>query len=322
MKDLRHIIISLARIWSGPALTVIFTTHSFAALPPNYSVFIGQDTIPKKNKPSHSFNRYFNVLTDSQQRDSLLVKLSRQNEAGPVPDSVLWKQRQNKFSPYKGRVIRNIYYNRLKVFGTQIEDTTVSTSMKLIHFANKLHLNTKEWMLRQSLFFGENDTVNAFKMVENERYLRNLPFMQDARLYIINTYQSIDSVDIMVVTKDLFEYGGAVSDLSLTSFAANVYNNNLFGAGQRVLLGLQWNSVYRPQWRTEISYNKYNLGGSFADISFGYSGLNDHGSIDTGVYEHSYFISVNRPLFSSWAKFTGGLSLAYNQSLNIYSFPD
>jgi hypothetical protein len=322
LKDLRHIIISLARIWSGPALTVIFTAHSFAALPPKYSVFIGQDTVPKKNKPSHSFNRYFNVLTDSQQRDSLLVKLSRQNEAGPVPDSVLWKQRQNKFSPYKGRVIRNIYYNRLKVFGTQIEDTTVSTSMKLIHFANKLHLNTKEWMLRQSLFFGENDTVNAFKMVENERYLRNLPFMQDARLYIINTYQSLDSVDIMVVTKDLFEYGGAVSDLSLTSFAANVYNNNLFGAGQRVLLGLQWNSVYRPQWRTEISYNKYNLGGSFADISFGYSGLNDHGSIDTGVYEHSYFISVNRPLYSSWAKFTGGLSLAYNQSLNIYSFPD
>jgi hypothetical protein len=125
LKDLCHIIISLARFWFCPALTVIFTTHSFAALPPDYAVFIGKDTIPKKNKPSHSFNRYFNVLTDSQQRDSLLVKLSRQNEAGPVPDSVLWKQRQNKFSPYKGRVIRNIYYNRLKVFGTQIEDTTV-----------------------------------------------------------------------------------------------------------------------------------------------------------------------------------------------------
>jgi hypothetical protein len=322
LKIPRHIIISLGRCWFCLALSAIFTNGNYAAPPLNNSVFIEKDTVPKKNKPSRSFNKYFNVLTDSQQRDSFLVKLSRQNEAGPVPDSILWKQRQNNFSPYKGRVIRYIYYNRLKVFGTQIEDTTVSTSMKLIHFANKLHLNTKEWMIRQSLFFRENDTVNAFKMVENERYLRNLPFIQDARLYIINTYQSLDSVDIMVVTKDLFEYGGAVSDLSLTSFAANVFNNNLFGAGQRVLLGLQWNSLFRPQWRTEVSYNKYNLGSSFADISFGYSGLNDHGSIDTGVYEHSYFISVNRPLFSSWAKFTGGLTLAYNKSLNIYSFPD
>jgi hypothetical protein len=159
-------------------------------------------------------------------------------------------------------------------------------------------------------------------MVDNERYLRNLSFIQDARFYIINTYQDPDSIDIVVLTKDLFEYGGELGNLSPTAVAATVSNNNLLGAAQKVLLGFRWEEAYRPQWRGEVGYSKYNLGGTFTDVSFGYSALNNKMVIDTGVYERSYYVQVNRPLFSSWTKMTGGVTLYHNQAMNINSLPD
>jgi hypothetical protein len=317
LKGHRHIIISFLPLLLCHAFFFIFPSAGFAA--GHDRIGIQTDTVPKTEKPRKGIARYFNIITDRQQRDSLLSKLSRENSPVPTSDSILWDRRQNNFSPYHGKIIRNIYYNQLKVFGTQIEDTAYTTSMKLIHFANKLHLNTQEWMIRQSLFFRENDTVNAYKMVDNERYLRSLSFIQDARIYVINTYQDSDSIDVVVLTKDLFEYGGNISNLDTKTVSANVFNTNLLGAGQRVLFGFRWDSDYSPRWRSEMAYSKYNIGGSFVDASIGYSSLNNRIAVDTGAYEKSYYVSINRPLYSAWAKFTGGLTFAYNASINIHA---
>lgn len=286
-----------------------------------------QDTLPKNRtdssiKKSHNgISRYLNIITDREQRDSLLSKLSRQNAATPVSDSVVFKRRENVFSAYGGKHIRYIYFNKRNVFGTEIEDS-VTASSNLIRFANHLHYNTRTWAIKQALFFREGDTVNAYKLVDNERYLRSLPFIQDARIYIINSYQKGDSIDIVVVTKDLYEYGGAVSNLSTGQVAATVFNTNLLGAAQRVFLGFKWDKMYSPEWRTGGGYTKYNLGGTYTDVALGYSVLNDHPTTDTGVYEKSTYININRPLYSSWAKLTGGLTLSKNKSINIFNYPD
>lgn len=238
-----------------------------------------------------------------------------------MSDSMIFKSRENTFNVYGGKQIRYIYYNQLKVFGTTIEDTTVVPN-KLIRFANMLHYDTRVWMIKQSLFFREGDTVNAYKLVDNERYLRRLPFIQDARIYVINSYESNDSIDIVVLTKDVFEYGTSITSVNNTNVSATVFNNNLLGAGQRVALGFSWDDMYNPRWRTGASYTKYNAGGSFADISVGYTMLNDKINTDTGQYENSAYLIVNRPLYSTWASLTGGLTLSVNRSVNIYSLPD
>src|SRR6185437_11946782 len=131
---------------------------------------------------------------------------------------------------------------------TEIEDITVASS-KLIRFANDLHYNTRTWAIKQALFFKEGDTVNAYKMVDNERYLRSLPFIQDARMYVINSYQKGDSVDLVVVTKDLYEYGGTLANISASRASATIFNTNLLGAAQRLYMGFKWDKPYSPQWR-------------------------------------------------------------------------
>ncbi|HTQ64545.1 MAG TPA: hypothetical protein VMI12_07085 [Puia sp.] len=323
MKSYRHIIFTVILFIF---YSTIIPSNAYSGIGGIDHPVLNTDTVPRKTdsipkKQHKGIAKYFNIITDKQQRDSLLSKLSNQNAPPPTPDSVLFQRRQNNFSPYRGKIIRSIYYNRLKVFGTLIEDTAYNPS-KLVRFANKLHFDTREWMIRQSLFFRENDTLNAYKLVDNERYLRSLPFIQDARLYVINTYQDSDSIDIVVVTKDIFEYGGNLSDFSPTSVAATAYNTNLFGAGQRASVGFRWDEAFSPQWRGGVGYSKYNVGGSFADVSVGYSVLNDRPTTDTGVYERSYYVTVNRPLYSSWAKFTGGLNIAYNSSVNVYLLND
>jgi hypothetical protein len=283
---------------------------------------LSADTIPQNQPPKKRSNitRYFNIITDQQQRDSLFLKLARTNSPTPASDSAVWKSRENTFNVYGGKQIRYIYYNKLKVFGTTIEDTAVVPS-KLIRFANRLHYNTRTWMIAQSLFFREGDTVNAYKLVDNERYLRRLPFIQDARIYVINSYENNDSIDIVVLTKDVFEYGSSISQFNNTQASATVFNTNLFGAGQKVAFGFSWNNAYNPQWRTGASYTKYNVGGSFADVSVGYTMLNDKPDADTGQYENAVYLIVNRPLYSTWASFTGGLTLSANKSVNINGLP-
>jgi len=283
---------------------------------------LSTDTIPQNQPPKKRSNitRYFNIITDQQQRDSLFLKLARTNAPAPPSDSLVWKSRENTFNVYGGKQIRYIYYNQLKVFGTTIEDTAVVQN-KLVRFANMLHYNTRTWMIKQSLFFREGDTVNAYKLVDNERYLRRLPFILDARIYVINSYENNDSIDIVVLTKDVFEYGTSISQVNNTQASATVFNNNLLGAGQKVAFGFSWDNTYNPQWRTGASYTKYNVGGTFADVSVGYTMLNDKPDADTGQYENAAYLIINRPLYSTWASFTGGLTLSVNKSVNINSLP-
>jgi hypothetical protein len=281
------------------------------------------DTIPKEQTPKKRSNitRYLNIITDQQQRDSLFKQLSRANApAITLSDSAMWKNREHSFDVYGGKQIRFVYYNQLKVFGTTIEDTSVVPN-KLVRFANQLHYDTRTWVIKQSLFFREGDTVNAYKLVDNERYLRRLPFIQDARIYVINSYENSDSIDIVVLTKDVFEYGTSITAINNTQASATVFNNNLFGAGQKVAFGFSWNNDYMPQWRTGASYTKYNVAGSFADVSVGYTMLNDKPDADSGQYENAAYLIVNRPLYSTWAKATGGLTLSSNKSVNIYNLP-
>ena len=307
-------------------LVLLFCLLSFCSeLKAGYTagIIISSDTVPNNPPPKKrsSFVRYFNIITDQQQRDSLFLKLGRTDAVAPTPDSVIFKTRENAFGVYRGKTIRYIYYNKVKVFGTTIEDTAVIVN-PLIRFANKLHYDTRTWMIHQSLFFREGDTVNAYKLVDNERYLRRLPFLQDARIYVINSYSNSDSIDIVVLTKDVFEYGGTISSLNGTKAAATVFNNNLLGAGQRVAVGFSWDNQYTPQWRTGASYTKYNVAGSFADIAVGYTMLNDKVNTDTGQYENSTYLTINRPLYSTWASLTGGITLSANRSVNIFRYPD
>ncbi|OMP75068.1 hypothetical protein [[Flexibacter] sp. ATCC 35208] len=289
------------------------------------------DTIPiplfKPKPPSrnwfHRVAEYRDSLRRRDYRDSLIRKMTRQNAPEPpTTDSSIIKS-EKYFIPFTGRVIRDIYYRKVNVFGPQnIRDTAFTTSMKLIKLANRLHYNTEEWVIRQALFFKSGDTLNPYEMSDNERYLRSRPYMQDARLYIINAGASPDSLDLLVVTKDVFEYGVDVGEASTSAVRTTIYNNNLFGAGQELRVGAYWKNSYNPPWGSEVKYTKYNALGTFADVSLGYTTLNNYFPLDSGVFEGAYYLNINRPLYNSSADWAGGIGLRRSFSINAREQPD
>lgn len=301
-------------------LIVLFFAGVFPSVHAEYAFYGTEHSQQNDTVPPSIFRkigRYMDSLRNRHYRDSVLQKITKHDDSVIAEDRSMEKS-ERIFSSYTGKVIRNIYFRKVKVFGPRdINDTTFSSSMKLIRLANRLHFDSREWVIRQSLFFHQNSILNPYTLADNERYLRSLPFIQDARLNIINTIFSPDSVDIVVVTKDVFEYGFNLAKITTSDFAAKVYNNDLFGAGQALQVGVLWRNDYHPTWNTEVRYTKYNIAGSFIDGSIGYSTLNNYMPLDTGVYEGSYYISMNRPLYRTRAQMVGGFTFSKNNSINI-----
>lgn len=308
-----------------PAVPIVPDNPGDTSVPGD--VILQGDTIPVSKKYSKSWlgrmRAYRDSLRNKQYRDSLIRKVTRQNVPEPSgTDSSIIKSEQY-FKPFAGKVIRDIYYRRVNVFGpSNIKDTTFSTSMKLVNLANRLHFSSEEWVIRQLLFFRQNDTINPYEMSDNERYLRSRPFIQDARLYIINTGVSPDSVDLLVVTKDVFEYGFDLSRLSSSGIRATISNDNLFGAGQGIRIGGSWSGNDNPPFGSQARYTKTNLLGTFIDFSGGYTTLNNINTLDSGTYEGTYYLAFDRPLYKSGAKWLGGISFSTNYSINMFKRPD
>jgi len=53
----------------------------------------------------------------------------------------------------------------------------------------------------------EKSLLSSYKLADNERLIRSLDFIQDARILVNYIPDNPDSVDLIVVVKDLFSIG-------------------------------------------------------------------------------------------------------------------
>jgi hypothetical protein len=103
---------------------------------------------------------------------------------------------------YSGRKIRNIKIKRLNVFGTDIYSPDLSDPNKLEKFLNNTHINTNEIIVRKNILFSEGDTISPLILSDNERLLRELKFIDDARIIVVPASET--EADILVLTKDIY----------------------------------------------------------------------------------------------------------------------
>ncbi len=86
---------------------------------------------------------------------------------------------------YDGLIIRNIRFKQVNVFSRSIEDTSFSPSTWSEKAVTAIHFSTRQKILQKSLLFQKDDRLNVFLVAENERLIRELPYIRDAR-FIIN----------------------------------------------------------------------------------------------------------------------------------------
>lgn len=224
------------------------------------------------------------------------------------------------FRQYHGKIIRHIY---TREFG--FEKTFTDTTKRIAYFGtrilNALHTDTRDWVIRNNLFIKEYSELNAYLLGDNERYLRSLNFIQDARILVRPVPGALDSVDVEVITKDLFTITGGIDVNGIQRVRAKLGENNLFGMGQRLQFTALVDKNRRPNSGYEILYTKNSIGNTFINATVGYTLINT-GSSDGAEDEKALYFRMDRQLVSPYSHMAGGLEVSYNHSENFYRKPD
>ena len=254
-------------------------------------------------------------VTDTKLSKELLKSVTRKSK-----ENIINTRSEEAFLPYEGKIIREIYINHLD-FEKSITDTSKNIKNWLVRAGNTLHNTTKEWVIRDHVFFRPKKPLNAYLLADNERYLRDLDFILDARILVLPLDHTSDSIDVMLITRDVFSIGGSLNPRGVNETKFRIYDVNFLGWGQR----LQFNGYYDqpriPNFGYEVYYRKSSLGGSLVNVTAGYTQLNT-GSSYGPEEEEAYYLRLDRPLVSPYSRLAGGLEFSRNWSKNFYEAPD
>lgn len=251
--------------------------------------------------------------TLTQKVSRRVMKLVKQNPG----DTIVDQKSESGFRQYQGKIIRRIIINHIG-FERNINDTTRYRVVNTVtRVANSLHTDTKEQVIRNNLFFRTNRPLDPYKLADNERYLRDLPFILDARIAVKPVRGNRDMVDIIVYTRDVFSIGGSLSVRSKTSVQFRIYDANLSGWGQRAEYRSLVDIDRSPTVGHQFLYSKNSIKGTFINGTVSYTQLNTGASYGL-ENENALYLKLDRPLVSPYTRWAGGLELSRNWSKNVY----
>jgi hypothetical protein len=247
-------------------------------------------------------------------KKGLLGRLGKSISTTP-PDEAPQKV-ENQFLKYRNKIIRNIDVVRLG-FQRNINDTNEVKYNLGIRLANVLHKSSTERVIRNNLFFKEGGRLYPYLFADNERYLRDLQFIQDARIIVELSENSIDSVDVIVLTKDIFSLGIKFKIDDKTRGRVELTEENIAGSATRFFISGLYDEPRRPQKSMAAELKRRNIGGSFIDWTLGFS--NFANSFISGRREETQFYTrFEKPLVTPFIPSTGALEGGYYKTNNAY----
>jgi hypothetical protein len=205
---------------------------------------------------------------------------------------------QESYSEYSGRKIRKIQIQRLNVFGANIDNPGYYSPHGVEKILNSTHINTNENIIKKYLLFSEGDTLSPLTLSDNERILRQLPYIDDARIIVVPV--SGEEADILVVTKDVYSLGGSIALKSPTSGTVRFFERNIFGMGHEFELDIPYSSGTPDSPGIGLNYNINNIQKSFIDLNLNYA---------NGLGKRTYGISLEKILISTATKYAGGVTV-------------
>jgi hypothetical protein len=230
--------------------------------------------------------------------------------------SILHARSEKSFELYKDYIIRKIAIQHYG-FEVNFSDTTNRVNYLGTKILNTLHTDTREEVIRHNLFIRENTKLNPYKIADNERFLRTIEYIQDARIIVIPIPET-DSVDLVVITKDLFSLTGSVEALTFRKAQFGIAEANFMGLGQRIELNSIWQSSRKPKTGFDVGYKVQNIAGTFFRSSIRYS------TMAQGITEeeNAFIVQIDRPLVSPYSKMAGGMEFRLASSINAHQKPD
>lgn len=219
------------------------------------------------------------------------------------------------FLKYSGRIIRSVEIYPLG-FNQSIDDTTIIKQNFAINLANRFHKNTRTSIINNYLFFKAGDKLIPFLMSDNETFLRNQPFLNDALIIAVDDDKPADSIDIVVLTRDVFSIGGN-ANIGSKNIRAEIREENVGGTGNQLTISGIYDMDRKPETSAGGELILRNIKGSFLNFTTGFNTFQS--AFNSGRYEeNSTYARLEKPLVNRYTQWTAALELSYNKTYNAY----
>lgn len=204
------------------------------------------------------------------------------------------------FELYTDKIIRKIEILKLDVFGPTLSKPTQHANGWVERAGNKTHINTRDFIIKNNLFFVPGDKIDPAQLADNERLLRELDYIKDASIEIAEIPGNDDMVDILVITKDVYSAGIYLDLYNSSSGAFEIYENNIAGIGHRFLASLYWSSIETIPLGYSFKYRIGNIGNTFIKSNLEYT---------NSFFTEKYGVNFSRNFVSYNTKWAGKLSV-------------
>lgn len=247
-----------------------------------------------------------------QANQSQLSRLAAQLLLSSNKQSADYQQEndQKQYNRHQGKIINKISIIQLNPFGTSLNDTSIYRPGKLEQIGNTVHIKTLKRVLQNNLFFQEGDTLDVSLLGDNERYMRQLDYLKDVKIFVENVFGENNKVNLYYVTRDVFSIGFDMRIENETKGEAAIYDKNFLGTGHKVDIGIPYDET---QLGLKSSYSINNIYGSFIDGRVAF---------ENAFSNRRFMLDFNRKFFSYQTQYAGGFHFSLNDVYKTITKPD
>lgn len=250
-------------------------------------------------------NKLFQILYNL-----IVVSPSTAPSAADTADFI---KSEKEFHQYEGKIIASIQLKKVDILSGSVKDTLQIVETGFTRLLNTLHVTTRDRVVYNNLLFEEGDYLEPYALSDSERLLRELSFIQDAKIYLNPRPGNKNQVDVIVVTQDVFSIGATGSVKKADNFRVGVYDRNLLGTGNELRYSMLYNGALNPPTGHDIKFNISNFRGTFI------SGLLNY--VNTAEIE-MVRANFERGFISPQIKYTGGLDIGRSSEFREAEVPD
>jgi len=268
------------------------------------------DTINEKPQSDTLYNgsKFYKKLKSKAYKNKITRELYHLFFVSPGKDELVddkeREQSSEVFIPYEGKRINKIIIDVIPPFKPNFLDTVQQTRIWLEKTANKLHNTSSRKHIKKLLYLKEGDILDAYNTADNERLIRELPYIKDAQFIPILVMGSPELVDLYLLVKDQFSWGIDLDIGSITSTSLELFNQNMYGRGHEIKAGFEYNSDKSKNWGYLASYKVKNIKKTHISALLAFKNNYKRKSVKLEAEQ----------LFESYmTRYAGGLSLSTTQ---------
>ncbi len=216
---------------------------------------------------------------------------------------------QKPYSSFEGKTIRNINIVTLDPFGNSIGDSIHSQQNFLTNSGNKIHLQSRNFTIRNLLLIRRNQQFDSLLVKESERLVRSMNYVNDVSFFVKSVSANSDSVDIFIRELDKWSIipGGSFSNSRLN---LKIRENNFIGLGHEFKNTFTWNHE-KGVFAYNTNYYIPNIRNTYINSTLNFN-IDEFGN-------SARSFAIDRPFFSPFAKWAAGVSFAQFQRDSVYT---